>query len=60
MYLLMPLLVWFEKRSIRKREEVLPPKRKKRRSARKDNDESGDLVALTIGAITAAIIGALP
>ena len=56
------LLVWWSERYGR------PPKRRKlpddplqnTRGKRTDNDDSGNLVALTIGAITAAILGALP
>ena len=54
------VMTWWEERKERKersgrKKPTKPPKKK-----RTDDDESGNLVALTIGAITAAIIGALP
>lgn len=54
------VMVFFEKRSIRRRETKLAATKRKPRRSKVDDDGSGDLVALTIGAIAAAIIGALP
>ena len=56
------VMLWLQARSGRRPED--PPRRKRRkpksRGKRVDDDESGSLVALTAGAIAAAIIGALP
>ena len=51
------LLVWWESRT---RVRARRKKKRVKRRTRSDDDGSGDLVALTIGALTAAILGALP
>lgn len=59
------LMLRFEARSRQRAEAAAPnaKKKKKRRRSRghrSDDDESGSLVALTAGALVAAIVGALP
>ena len=55
------VLVWWEtRRTPEQRAAARRPPATKNRGPREDDDGSGSLVGLTIGAIAAAIIGALP
>ena len=52
--------MWWEKRRSAKPRKLPRDPLRDARGERKDDDDSGNLVAFTIGALTAAILGSLP